>query len=62
MFRPHLTVTIRHAFKAPVRFDPDVIVTEGGTISVGLGCGIVLTETVGAFAAADHTLDPGGQC
>ncbi|PTE08413.1 hypothetical protein C9427_20710 [Mesorhizobium helmanticense] len=28
LLRPHLGVSIRHAFKVPVRFDPDLIATE----------------------------------
>ncbi|TIQ11888.1 MAG: hypothetical protein E5X61_32730 [Mesorhizobium sp.] len=58
LFRPYLKVSIRHAFKAPVHLDPDLIATEGRDISVGLGCD--RPETVGAFAAADHNLDQGG--
>ncbi|CCV15209.1 hypothetical protein MESS4_750144 [Mesorhizobium sp. STM 4661] len=28
LFRPHLKVSIRHAFKVPVRFGSDLIATE----------------------------------
>ncbi|MER8865302.1 hypothetical protein NKI19_16525 [Mesorhizobium sp. M0751] len=36
LFQPHLKASIRHAFKAPVRFAPDLIARRD--ISVGLGC------------------------
>ncbi|RWM20836.1 MAG: hypothetical protein E5X53_12670 [Mesorhizobium sp.] len=35
LFQPYLSVSIRHAFKAPVHFDPDLIATEGETFSSG---------------------------
>ncbi|RWD37218.1 MAG: hypothetical protein EOS48_01130 [Mesorhizobium sp.] len=38
LFQPYLKVSIRHAFKVSVRFDPDLIATEGETFPSGLGC------------------------
>ncbi|WP_167391622.1 hypothetical protein [Mesorhizobium temperatum] len=35
LFRPYLKVSIRHAFKVPVHFDPDLIATEGETFPSG---------------------------
>jgi hypothetical protein len=57
LFQPYLKASIRHAFKAPVHFDPDLIATEGETFPSG---SVATAETVGAFAAADHNLDQGG--
>lgn len=42
LFQPHLQASIRHAFRAPVRFAPDLIARRD--ISVGLGCNIILAE------------------
>ncbi|RUV73965.1 MAG: hypothetical protein EOR30_01280 [Mesorhizobium sp.] len=35
LFQPYLKVSIRHAFKASVRFDPDLIATGGETFPSG---------------------------
>ncbi|RWK47034.1 hypothetical protein [Mesorhizobium sp.] len=58
MFQPHLKASIRHAFKVPVRFDPDLIATEGETFFVGLGS--LWVETVEAFAAKAAYLEGDG--
>ncbi|WP_436798641.1 hypothetical protein [Mesorhizobium escarrei] len=58
LFQPYLTVSIRHAFKVPARFDPDLIATRRRDISAGLGCDRPKPSEL--FAAADHNLDQGG--
>ncbi|RUV10940.1 MAG: hypothetical protein EOS23_02275 [Mesorhizobium sp.] len=35
LLQPYLIASIRHAFKAPVHFDPDLIATEGETFPSG---------------------------
>ncbi|TIT21603.1 MAG: hypothetical protein E5W70_16070 [Mesorhizobium sp.] len=50
LFQPHLKVSIRHAFMAPVRFVPDLIARRD--ISVGLGCDSSCRNRR-SFAAAD---------
>ncbi|TIL66823.1 hypothetical protein [Mesorhizobium sp.] len=35
MFQPNLKASIRNAYKVPVRFDPDLIATEGETFPPG---------------------------
>ncbi|RWB42417.1 MAG: hypothetical protein EOQ42_29940 [Mesorhizobium sp.] len=57
MFQPYLKVSIRHAFKVSVRFDPDLIATEGETFPSG---SVATGRNVGAFAGAAHYLDQGG--
>ncbi|MER8826706.1 hypothetical protein NKH73_11875 [Mesorhizobium sp. M0938] len=52
MFQPYLKASIRHVFKAPVHFDPDLIATEGETFPSGSAA---TGRTAGAFAAADLT-------
>ncbi|MER8705389.1 hypothetical protein NKH49_07405 [Mesorhizobium sp. M1088] len=49
LFQPHLQASIRYAFRAPVRFAPDLIARRD--ISVGLGLQHHPCRTVGAFAA-----------
>ncbi|RWI14705.1 hypothetical protein [Mesorhizobium sp.] len=54
MFQPHLKASIRHAFKVPVRFDRDLIATEGETFPPGL-VAISPWPNRRSLAAADQT-------
>jgi hypothetical protein len=59
LFQPYLKASIRHAFKVPVRFDPDLIATEGETFPPGSVAISPWPKPVGAFAAADQTFHGG---
>ncbi|CCV08230.1 hypothetical protein MESS2_730126 [Mesorhizobium metallidurans STM 2683] len=55
LLRPHLGVSIRHAFKVPVRFDPDLIATEAFPSG-----SVVVSSQPNRRSVAAVDPDPGG--